>query len=84
MPATGAAIGTPASISERLEAHTEAIEEEPLEASTSDTSRMVYGNSSIPGITGNSAFSARAPWPTSRRRGPRMNPASPVQKGGKL
>ena len=41
MPATGALIGTPASISERLEAHTEPIEVEPLELSTSDTRRSV-------------------------------------------
>ena len=39
MPATGALMGTPASISERLDEHTEAIEVEPLDASTSDTSR---------------------------------------------
>ena len=41
MPATGALIGTPASISERLEAQTEPIEVEPLELSTSDTRRSV-------------------------------------------
>ena len=39
MPATGALIGTPASISDRLEAQTDAIEVDPLELSTSDTSR---------------------------------------------
>ena len=41
MPATGALIGTPASISERLEAHTEPIEVEPFELSTSETRRSV-------------------------------------------
>ena len=39
MPATGALIGTPAAISERVDPQTEAIEVEPLEASTSETSR---------------------------------------------
>ena len=41
MPATGALIGTPASISARVEPHTDAIEVEPLEESTSETTRMV-------------------------------------------
>ena len=41
MPATGALIGTPASMSDRLDPHTEPIEVEPLEDSTSETVRMV-------------------------------------------
>ena len=41
MPATGAFIGTPASISDSDEAHTDAIEVEPFDDSTSDTSRSV-------------------------------------------
>ncbi|CAB4861919.1 unannotated protein [freshwater metagenome] len=41
MPATGALIGTPASMSDRLLEQTEAIEVEPFEASTSDTRRSV-------------------------------------------
>ena len=40
-PATGALIGTPASISDSVEPHTEAIELDPLDASTSETVRMV-------------------------------------------
>ena len=84
MPPTGALMGTPASISDRVEAHTEAIEVEPLELSTSETSRSAYGNSSLSGITGSRARSASAPWPISRRLGPRMKPTSPVEKGGKL
>ena len=40
-PATGRAIGTPASISESEEPHTEAMEEEPLDSRISDTTRMV-------------------------------------------
>ena len=39
MPATGALMGTPASISDRLEAHTDAMDVEPLEDRTSDTRR---------------------------------------------
>ncbi len=84
IPATGALIGTPASMSDRVEPHTDAIDVEPLEASTSDTVRMVYGNSSSDGTNGNRARSARRPWPISRRFGPRMNPVSPVENGGKL
>ncbi len=41
MPATGALIGTPASISESDDEHTEAIEVEPFDASTSLTRRSV-------------------------------------------
>ena len=45
---------------------------------------MVYGNVSSNGITGAIAFSARAPWPISRRPGPRTGRTSPTLKGGKL
>ena len=41
IPATGALIGTPASIIERLDEHTEAIEVEPFDDRTSDTRRSV-------------------------------------------
>ena len=41
MPATGALIGTPPSISARVEPQTEPIEVEPFELSTSDTTRSV-------------------------------------------
>ena len=84
MPATGAEIGTPASISARLEPQTEAIDEEPFDSRISDTARIVYANCSDFGTTGTSARSARAPWPMSRRLGPRMKPVSPTEKGGKL
>ena len=40
-PATGALSGTPASISESEEPHTEAIDEEPLDSRMSDTTRIV-------------------------------------------
>ena len=41
MPATGALIGTPASIRDSVEAHTLAIDVEPLDSSTSETRRSV-------------------------------------------
>ncbi len=61
MPATGSVIGTPASIRDKLDAHTDAIDVDPLDDKTSETSRNAYGNSSLVGTTGNTAFSARAP-----------------------
>src|SRR6266496_6461719 len=67
-PATGRLIGTPASISERLEPQTEAIDDDPFDESVSETSRIVYGNSSLVGSTARSERSASAPWPISRRR----------------
>src|SRR5919112_6288114 len=84
MPATGRLIGTPASISERLEPHTDAIDDEPFDSKMSETTRIVYGNSSIDGTIGTSARSASAPWPMSRRLGPRMKPASPTENGGRV
>ena len=61
MPATGALIGTPASISDSEEPHTDAIDVEPLDASTSETTRSVYGHSIALGTTGSNARSASAP-----------------------
>src|SRR5678815_198790 len=84
MPATGALIGTPASISASEEPQTDAIEDEPFDSVISDTMRMVYGNSSIDGMTASTPRLARRPWPISRRFGPIMRPASPTEYGGKL
>ena len=84
MPATGASMGTPASMSASVLPQTLAMEVLPLLESTSDTRRIVYGKSSSLGITASSARSAKAPWPTSRRPGPRMIRASPTEYGGKL
>ena len=84
MPATGALIGTPVSINARVEPQTEAMEEDPFEDRTSETSRSVYGKSDSGGITGSKARSARAPWPISRRDALRIGLTSPVEKGGKL
>ena len=55
MPATGALIGTPASISASVEPQTEPIDDEPFDSSVSETTRIVYGKSSAVGITGSSA-----------------------------
>src|SRR5690554_7763487 len=52
MPATGFLMGTPASMSASVLPHALAMDEEPLDSSTSDTTRMVYGNSSSGGMTG--------------------------------
>src|SRR5919205_1847326 len=83
-PATGRLIGTPASIRDSEDPQTDAIELEPLDSRMSDTTRIVYGKSSTGGIIGTSARSASAPWPMSRRFGPRMKPASPTENGGEV
>ena len=83
-PATGALIGTPASISARVPPQTVAMDEEPLDSRMSDTMRTVYGKASSDGSIGESDRRARLPWPMSRREGPRMNLVSPTEKGGKL
>ena len=46
MPATGAFVGTPASISASEPPHTDAIDDEPFDSRMSDTTRIVYGKSS--------------------------------------
>ena len=84
MPETGALIGTPASIIDIVEPQTEPIDDEPFDSSVSETRRIVYGKSSALGMTACSALCASAPWPMSRRFGPRMNPVSPTENGGKL
>ncbi len=62
IPATGALIGMPASISASVEPQTEAIEVDPLDSSTSLTKSNVYGNSgSSRGITERKDRSANAP-----------------------
>jgi hypothetical protein len=61
MPLTGALIGTPASIIERHPPHTVAIEDEPFDSVMSDSTRMVYGKSSLLGSTGLSARQASLP-----------------------
>src|SRR6476469_11230827 len=84
IPATGALIGTPASISASELPQTDAIEDEPFDSVVSETTRIVYGKDSIVGITASTPRLARRPWPISRRFGPIMRPASPTEYGGKL
>ncbi len=61
MPATGAFSGVPESISAMLEPHTDAIDVDPFDESTSETTRIVYGQSSELGSTGTIARSASTP-----------------------
>ena len=61
IPATGALIGTPASIRDSVDPHTEAMDDEPFDSRMSETTRMVYGKSSTFGTTASRARSASAP-----------------------
>ena len=62
--------------------HTVAIEEEPFDSNTSETTRTVYGQSS--GTIPFNALCAKFPCPISLREVPLKGLASPVEKGGKL
>src|SRR3989344_4678637 len=84
MPATGALMGTPPSMSARIDAQIDAWEVEPFEAIDSETILMVYGKSATEGSTMERAFSASAPCPTSRRLVNPERPVSPAEYGGKL
>src|SRR6266403_4229254 len=84
IPAQGDLIGTPASINASEPPQTVAIDEDPLDSRMSDTNRIAYGKSASAGSKFTSARSASAPWPISRRPGPRKNFTSPTLKGGKL
>ena len=84
MPATGAWIWMPASISASAPPQTEAIDELPFDSRISDTTRIVNGESSPSGSTIFTARSASAPWPCSRRFGARSGRTSPVENGRKL
>ena len=79
MPATGDLIGTPASMSASEPPQIEAIDELPFDSRMSETIRMVYGKLSFDGMTATRARSARAPWPISRRPGPRTGRTSPTE-----
>ena len=79
MPDTGCLIGTPASIRASVEPQTDPIDDDPFDSSVSETIRIVYGNSAAVGIIASSARCASAPWPMSRRFGPRMKPVSPTE-----
>ena len=79
IPATGARMGTPASIRAMLEPHTDAIELDPFDSVISDTTRITYGKSSRLGITDMIPRFASRPCPISRRLGPTFRPVSPTQ-----
>jgi hypothetical protein len=81
---TGLFIGTHAFIRLIVEPQTDAIELDPLQVVTSETVRIIYGNSSSLGSTGSSALSASRPCPTSLRPTPRIMRTSPTEYGGKL
>ncbi|OQC68003.1 MAG: hypothetical protein BWX47_01962 [candidate division Hyd24-12 bacterium ADurb.Bin004] len=83
-PATGALIGTPASIRQSVPPQTVAIEDDPFDSRMSDTTRTVYGKDSSSGMTAWMLRSARCPWPISRLPGPLMGFTSPTLKEGKL
>ena len=78
-------MGTPASMSARVEPQMEPWEVEPLEESNlghhaDGIGELVHRR----GSRASSAFSARLPWPISRREVERLARASPVEKDGKL
>jgi hypothetical protein len=78
IPATISFNGTPAAIKAKHDEQVEAIELEPFEDKTSDTTLIVYGKSVLLGIIGNIAFSAKAPCPNSLLPGPLDLPTSPT------
>src|SRR5271168_1559511 len=82
IPAQGAFSGTPASISASDPPHTVAIDDDPFDSRMPDTTRTAYGNSDSGGSKFVKARSANAPWPTSRRPGPRRNLTSPTENAG--
>src|SRR5271167_4109560 len=84
IPAQGAFSGTPASISASDPPHTDAIDDDPFDSRMSDTILTAYGKSATGGNRFVSARSANAPWPISRRPGPRRNFTSPTENAGKL
>src|SRR5882672_7206032 len=84
MTAQGEESGTQATIMAIEPPQSVAIDEEPLDSRMSLTRRIAYGNSVSGGSRLVKARSARAPWPISRRPGPRFGFTSPTLKDGKL
>ncbi len=84
IPPTGSLIGTPASIRLRVAPQTDAIDDDPFDSRMSLTTRIVYGKVASSGRTGATDRSASAPWPISRRPGPRIGRHSPTAKLGML
>jgi hypothetical protein len=77
-------IGTQASIRDRQEPQTDHIDVEPQEPKHSETTLIVYGNSSLEGIIFSKAFSASLQCQISLLPVQRIHLASHVEKGGKL
>src|SRR6218665_3185010 len=84
IPATGWVSGIPASIIPSVPLQTLALELEPFDSVMSEMIWIVYGKASGFGSTQASDRSARAPWPISRRPGPRIGRHSPTEYDGKL
>src|SRR3546814_18392108 len=84
MPATGALIGTPASISDSQLPQTEAIEEETFDSVISETTRMVYGNYSTVGIPARTPRLAKQHWPIPPRCRHPTPPAYPTEYVGQV
>ena len=84
IPATCSFIGTPAAISDKEPPHIDAWDDEPFDSVISDTTLIVYGNSSSDGITYFNALSANDPCPNSLLPGLPILPVSPTEYGGKL
>src|ERR1044071_2258727 len=69
IPETVLLSGTPAAISESDAAQIDACEVDPFEDKTSETTRIVYGKTSVFGKRFTSAFFAKKACPTSLREG---------------
>jgi len=82
--ATGALIGTHASIRANVEPQVAAIEDDQFDDNISVTTLIVYGNSSFEGITGNKALSANAQCQIALFHTANLFDTSHTQKGGKL
>ena len=84
IPLTGALIGTPASMSESVDAHTAPIDVDHHDHRHSETVLIVYGKLFFSGITFSTAFSASLPCHISRRHGALILIASLTLNCGKL
>ncbi len=79
IPAIADFIGIPASIIAREVPQAEAIEEDPLDSITSDTTRIVYEKLEKFGITAIIPLFTRFPCPISLLFGTPTNPISPTE-----
>jgi len=77
-------IGTPASIGDRVEPHTEPIEVDPPDPKHSETNLIEYGKTVLSGIILSNAFSASFPCQISLLPVPLIGFASCTENPGKL